>query len=77
MIRLPTGFRRVAAAFGALIGMAGAVFGAYDGTVAESDWAAYRDRFVLADGRVVDDGNGGISHSEGQGYGLLLAVLGG
>ena len=28
-------------------------------------------------GRVVDDGNGAISHSEGQGYGMLLAVAAG
>ncbi|MBM3486633.1 MAG: endoglucanase [Alphaproteobacteria bacterium] len=37
-------------------------------------WSDYAARFVAADGRVVDDGNGGISHSEGQGFGLLLAV---
>lgn len=37
-------------------------------------WAAYKARFVGPDGRVVDDGNGGISHSEGQGYAMLLAV---
>lgn len=38
-------------------------------------WAVYRDRFVEPSGRVVDTGNGGISHSEGQGYGLLLATM--
>ena len=37
-------------------------------------WQAYKDSFLKADGRIVDDANGGISHSEGQGYGLLLAV---
>lgn len=37
-------------------------------------WEAWRERFVAPDGRVVDTGNGGISHSEGQGYGLVLAV---
>lgn len=37
-------------------------------------WAAYQQRFVSADGRVIDSFNGAISHSEGQGYGLLLAV---
>lgn len=36
-------------------------------------WTDWRARFVAGDGRVVDDGNGGISHSEGQGYGMLLA----
>lgn len=44
------------------------------GTVTAADWRAYSDRFVSATGRVIDDGNGGISHSEGQGYGLLLAL---
>lgn len=39
-----------------------------------SDWAAYRARFVTQEGRVVDTGNDGISHSEGQGWGMLLAA---
>ncbi|HEY8579187.1 MAG TPA: glycosyl hydrolase family 8, partial [Beijerinckiaceae bacterium] len=37
-------------------------------------WQAYKQRFVTATGRVVDTANGFISHSEGQGYGMLLAV---
>ena len=37
-------------------------------------WAAYKARFITADGRIIDTANGNISHSEGQGYGLLLAV---
>jgi endoglucanase len=37
------------------------------------DWRAFKAAYVAADGRVVDTGNGGISHSEGQGYGMLLA----
>lgn len=37
-------------------------------------WAAYKARFVTETGRVVDTGSGMISHSEGQGYGMLLAV---
>ncbi|MET0238660.1 MAG: glycosyl hydrolase family 8 [Sphingobium sp.] len=40
-------------------------------------WTSYKGRFVLSEGRVVDTGNGGISHSEGQGYGLLMAVAAG
>lgn len=39
-----------------------------------SDWRTFTARFVESDGRVVDTGNGGVSHSEGQGYGMLLAV---
>ncbi|NBB83671.1 MAG: endoglucanase [Alphaproteobacteria bacterium] len=37
-----------------------------------SEWLLYRSRFIR-DGRVIDTGNGNISHSEGQGYGMLLA----
>lgn len=37
-------------------------------------WQAYKDSFLREDGRIVDDANGDISHSEGQGYGMLLAV---
>ncbi|WP_407943572.1 glycosyl hydrolase family 8 [Methylobacterium sp. EM32] len=40
-------------------------------------WRSYKARFVTAQGRVVDTGNGRISHSEGQGYGMLLAVAAG
>jgi len=40
-------------------------------------WNAYMERFVEANGRVVDGANDGISHSEGQGYGMLLALLAG
>jgi endoglucanase len=36
-------------------------------------WSAFKAAYVADDGRVVDTGNGGISHSEGQGYGMLLA----
>ncbi len=37
-------------------------------------WEQYKARFVTAQGRVIDSANGMISHSEGQGYGMLLAV---
>ncbi|GAU85822.1 glycosyl hydrolase family 8 [Bosea sp. BIWAKO-01] len=37
-------------------------------------WPAYRDRFITPEGRVIDNGNGGISHSEGQGYAMVLAA---
>lgn len=40
-------------------------------------WQLYQERFIAAEGRVIDTGNGGISHSEGQGYGMLLAVAAG
>ena len=37
-------------------------------------WDAFKEQYISSDGRVIDDANGGISHSEGQGYGMLLAV---
>jgi len=36
-------------------------------------WSRWKALFVAPDGRVVDTGQDGISHSEGQAYGLLLA----
>jgi endoglucanase len=45
------------------------------GALADAEaWRAYKARFVTEAGRVIDTANGGISHSEGQGYGMLLAV---
>lgn len=38
------------------------------------DWETYKVQFVSPEGRVIDTGNENVSHSEGQGYGLLLAV---
>ncbi|MBX4916413.1 glycosyl hydrolase family 8 [Rhizobium bangladeshense] len=38
-------------------------------------WSAYKAKFLDASGRIIDNGNGNISHSEGQGYGMLLAYL--
>nr|UUL70829.1 GluL [Lichenicola cladoniae] len=40
---------------------------------ADVQWQSYRSRFIRPDGRVVDTGNRDVSHSEGQGYGLLFA----
>ena len=37
-------------------------------------WQLYRSIFMTPDGRIVDPENGSISHSEGQGYGMLIAV---
>lgn len=40
-------------------------------------WSAYKARFMLPDGRIVDTGNGGVSHTESQGYGMILAQAAG
>lgn len=45
------------------------------GTQAEdAGWAQYKQRFLLSDGRIVDTGNENVSHTEGQGFAMLLAV---
>lgn len=36
-------------------------------------WESWKAAFLAEDGRVIDHGQGGVSHSEGQAYGLLLA----
>ena len=67
-----------------LLGLLGAL-GAGGGSVAwgqplpatraaDPEWARYKARFVAPEGRVVDTGNNGQSHSEGQGWGMLLSV---
>ena len=38
-------------------------------------WQAYKTKFISNDGRVIDYFQKSISHSEGQGYGLLLALM--
>jgi endo-1,4-beta-D-glucanase Y len=38
------------------------------------DWAIFKTRFIAADGRIVDTGNHYVSHTEGQGLGMLLAA---
>lgn len=43
-------------------------------TLSVEAWSAFKLKFIQ-DGRVVDTGNGGISHTEGQGFGLLMSVL--
>src|SRR5271169_5686847 len=40
----------------------------------ETGWKRFKQNFVESDGRVVDAGQNGISHSEGQGYAMLLSV---
>lgn len=41
----------------------------------DSGWAEYKSRFLMPDGRIVDTANKNISHTEGQGFSMLLAVF--
>ncbi|MET0436504.1 MAG: glycosyl hydrolase family 8 [Devosia sp.] len=43
--------------------------------ITPEEWQSYLDAFVSPEGRVIDTANGNISHSESQGYGLVLAAL--
>ena len=43
----------------------------------QDDWRRFAQRYLMDDGRIIDTGNGNISHSEGQGYGMLFAVAAG
>lgn len=38
-------------------------------------WEHYRSNFIQADGRLIDKWQNNISHSEGQGYGMLISLL--
>ena len=40
----------------------------------DADWLTYQTLYISPQGRIIDTGNGRISHSEGQGTGMLLAV---
>lgn len=62
---------RVAAALTSLL--LGACGQAPDTTLDRGLWDAYRATYIAEDGRIIDVGQDGVSHSEGQGYGMLLA----
>jgi endoglucanase len=62
-----------AAAFLAVLAVAW-VYWRGGGQPLDPEWVRYRDRFVTDEGRVVDEGRGGVSTSESQGFGLVLAT---
>lgn len=41
---------------------------------ARAEWFSFRSRYMAPDGRVVDSGNRNVSHTEGQGFSMLMAV---
>lgn len=49
---------------------------AFAQTPVSVDWAQFKSRFLMADGRIVDTGNKNVSHTEGQGFGMLFALAG-
>lgn len=69
--------KRIAFAALMLVLAAGAAMSQETAPITEAEWELYSDRFVTEEGRVLDDANDDISHSEGQGYGMLLARIAG
>jgi len=68
--------RLLAACLGALIAFAAKA--ETPAPSAASNWASYKARFLSDEGRIVDESAGrNVSHSEGQGYGMLLAAFNG
>jgi endoglucanase len=45
------------------------------GPAPQALWQAYKQRFIAPEGRLVDDSAKSVSHSEGQGYAMLLAAF--
>lgn len=42
--------------------------------IASDGWGSFKTRFMTSEGRIQDTGNRNISHTEGQGYAMLMAV---
>lgn len=57
--------------FTMVVGLVGAAEGSRPGDL----WSIYKQQFISSDGRVIDHFQDSNSHSEGQGYGLLLATI--
>lgn len=49
----------------------------YQHSIEPREWEDFAARFVAPNGRLRDTANGDMSHSEGQGYGMLLAFMAG
>jgi|GEM_PF-5729170 len=64
-----TKVKRVVAATVVLVGLLSASV-AQAGTA----WDTYKSRFLMPDGRIVDTGNKNVSHTEGQGFAMLMAL---
>ncbi|MBB3965341.1 glycosyl hydrolase family 8 [Rhizobium metallidurans] len=64
----------VAAAIASLLGWSQPA-SAQTARIDAAAWSAYKAKFLDPTGRIIDNANGNISHSEGQGYGLWLAYL--
>ena len=72
-VALGAHLRRRSLLAAAIAGIGTACTSARADPVAEADWRAFKTGYLSDDGRIIDTANGGVSHSEGQGWGLLFA----
>lgn len=50
------------------------ILGMNSASAGSIDWRTFKQRFMASDGRILDSGNGNVSHTEGQGFSMLFAV---
>ncbi len=74
MVRHGAPTRRFLLALAAGAAVAGAQPRRASASADAAEWDNFRRRFITLDGRVVDNGNAGATHSEGQGAAMLFAV---
>lgn len=77
MLRKATGILRFfehASTFAACLLLPAALFLSCPAFASDPGWMLFKQRFVTPEGRVIDTAQGNISHSEGQGFAMLLAV---
>ena len=72
---VPAGFFGLAGRWGAVAMLMGALACPHIALGKENAlWEKYKKTFITADGRVIDYQQGESSHSEGQGYSMLIAI---
>ncbi len=65
---------RFVIAFFCLFAFSSLLFAAPSASTEGGEWKYFKEHFISGDGRVIDSFQNDMSHSEGQGYGMLLAV---
>lgn len=65
---------RIAMPFFCLFAFGSFLFAAPAPSPEIGEWTYFKEHFISSDGRVIDHFQHDLSHSEGQGYGMLLAV---
>lgn len=69
-----SGIYRSIILFFCLFTFSSSLFAAPSASPETGEWKYFKEHFISGDGRVIDSFQSDMSHSEGQGYGMLLAV---